>query len=103
MAGEILRVLLIQPWVIPGARIRDALRAAEFEPRIFRVDHEPALAAAMGRMLYDVVIVDPRAGLSRSRVEALLREAGVRAPIVEYFEDQPLGEQVRAAVGAVRN
>lgn len=103
MAGETLRVLLIQPWVIPGALIRDALRGSDYEPRIFRVDHEPALVAAIGRMLYDVVILDPRAGLSRSHVEALLREGGVRAPLVEYFEDQPLGEQVRAAVGAVRN
>ena len=97
MAGEPLRVLLIQSWVIPGAEVRTALTAAGFEPRIFRVDHEPALVAALTRAIYDVVILDARSGLSRAEVEPLLRSSPVRGPLVEYFVDQPLGASVRAA------
>ena len=86
MALEPLRVLLVQSWVIPAAAMRAALRTAGYEPKLFRVDFEPALAAALTRSTYDVVVLDSvSTGLSRKTVETAMRgaSAGVRLVCVD--------------------
>jgi hypothetical protein len=104
VSAEALRVLLIQSWVIPGAVVRGALVACGYHPQIYRVDFESALVAALPRATYDLVIVDPKtSGLSRTHVEVLMRDHGVRAPLVELVPGKPLEEQLRAALAPLRN
>lgn len=104
MAGEPLRVLLIQSWVIRGGEVRDALTAAGYAAHIYRADFEPALVAALSRHTYDVVILDGRStGLSRATVEARMREHGACLPLVEVEAGRALGSDVRAALAATRN
>ena len=101
MAREPLRILLIQPWGVPGEDVRDALRAGGFEPTIHRVDHEAALYAALGRGDFEVVIFDASVGIRRAAVVALLQ--GVRVPLIDLVRGPALADAVRAAVGALRN
>jgi FixJ family two-component response regulator len=97
-------VLLIQSWIIRGAEVRDALRSNGYEPQVYRVDFEPALAAALPRSTYDVILLDTRStGIARTHVETLMRDHGVRAPLVEIVAGRPLGEDVLAALSAIRN
>lgn len=103
MAGEPLRVLLIQSWVIRG-EVRDVLKAAGYAPQIYRADFESALVAALPRNAYDVVILDGRSsGLARATVEAHMRGIGVCVPLVEIVPGRDLGSEVRAALAATRN
>ena len=104
MAGEPLRVLLIQSWIIRGAEVRDQLRAAGYAPQIYRADFEPAVAAALTRNTYDVVILDSKStNLARGLIENLMREHGVKTPIVEIAPGRELGSDVRHALAALRN
>lgn len=102
--AEPVRILLIQSWIIAGATLRAVLRDAGFEPRIFRVDHVPALAAALSRGRHDVIVLDvASSGLTRETVEALMREHGAALPIVELGESAALAADLRSALGSVRN
>lgn len=104
MAGDPIRVLLIQSWVIRGSALRDELRSAGFEPFVFRVDFEHALAAALPRGGYDVVILDTKSsGVPRAVVEALMRAHAIKAPLIELHAGRPIGMAVREAVAAIRN
>ncbi len=104
MAPKVLRVLLIQSWIIRGAEVRDALRSNGYEPQVYRVDFESALAAALSRASYDVLLLDSRStGIARSRVETLMRDLGIRAPLVEIIPGRCLGDDVVAALTANRN
>jgi hypothetical protein len=104
MPAKALRVLLIQSWIIGGAEVRDALRSNGYEPLVYRVDFESALAAALPRGVYDVIVLDCRStGIARSHVETLMRDHGVRAPLVEIMPGRPLGDDVTAALAATRN
>jgi DNA-binding NtrC family response regulator len=72
---EKVRILLIRPWTEPLRAFRDALRAAEIQARISRVDIEPALNAALSRSSYDLIVLDPRTpGITRELLDERLRE-----------------------------
>ena len=104
MAHKAVRVLLIQSWIIRSAEVRDALRSNGYEPQVYRVDFEPALAAALPRGSYDVIVLDTRStGIARTHVETLMREHAVRTPLVEIIPGRSLGEDVSAALAATRN
>lgn len=105
MAGELLRVLLIQSWVVPGSDVRDALRAAGYDPKIFRVDFESALVAALQRGSYHVVLLDSQStGVPRLMVEQLMIEHGMHLiPLVVLVPRQDLASDVRIALSALRN
>ncbi len=104
MDGELLRVLLIQSWVVQGADVRDALRAAGFAPQIYRVDFESALVAALQRGGHHVVLLDPRsAGMTRPTVETLMLEHTLQLPLVVLAPGQDLAREVRVALSALRN
>lgn len=108
MALDQIHALLIQPWVtraeVVHEEIEAPLRAAGFTPRLTRVDFASALAAALSRDTFDVVLLDPHTpGLTRPLVEELLRDYHVRAPLVVLGDPATLGEHVRAALVAQRN
>jgi len=97
-------MLLIQSWVVPGAEISAALREGGFRPTIIRVDFEPAMAAALSRSSYDVVVLDPvSTGFAPADVERLLCVHGVRAPLVVLESVGSLPAAIRAARAALRN
>lgn len=100
----VLRVLLVQSWLIRGAETRDALVACGYHPQIYRVDFEAALAAALLRGGHDLVILDAKSsGLSRGLVEALMKDHGVRVPLVELVPGIPLADAVRQGLAALVN
>ncbi len=100
-ASEKVRILLIRPWTEPLSAFRDALTASGIRARIWRVDIEPALNAALSRTSYDLVILDPRTpGITREVVEATLREHRRIVQIVIY---DGLEATVVAVEHAVRN
>jgi len=104
MAGEPLRVLLIQSWLVRGAETRDALATAGYHPQIYRVDFESALSAALPRGSFDIVILDAKtSGISRATVETLMKDAGIKIPLVEVLPDRSLADDVRSALAARRN
>jgi hypothetical protein len=99
-----VRILLVRSWLHSLEPLRKALRSVDLEPRITRVDLEPALAAALSRGTFDVVIVDPLTPtISRETVEACLREHGV-APALPFAGDlDELISQVVQVIRARRN
>jgi len=98
---SMVKVLLIRPWIHSVAPLRAALQRVGFSARFTRVDIEPALHAAVERGGFDVVIVDPATpGLSRSTVEACLRDHRLWLPVVELDGVSDLGEQVKHALEA---
>ena len=102
--AEPVRILLIQSWVISGTAIRAMLRDAGFEPRLFRVDHVPALAAALSRGRHDVILFDTAStGLTRGTLDALMREHGVALPVIELGAPDRLIEDIRGALASIRN
>jgi hypothetical protein len=104
MAPEPLRVLLVQSWVIPGTELRAALRSAGYAPKLFRVDFEAALTAALSHGTYDVIVLDAAStGLFRATVEALQRQAGTTTPVIELGRIDELAEAIRIALAARRN
>ena len=97
-------MLLVQSWVIPATALRAALQADGYEATLFRVDFEPALAAALTRAIYDVVVLDSAStGLTRATVAASMREHGVKAPLIELGELADLAGAIRSALRATRN
>jgi hypothetical protein len=99
-AMEKVRILLVRPWIEPLSAFRDALRAAEIHARISRVDIEPALNAALSRISYDLIVLDPRTpGITRDLVEDRLRENRRLVQIVMFDE---LGVTIAAIQRALR-
>lgn len=100
-----MRVLLVRPWTHPLAPLRDALRVAGLDPRFTRVDIEPALNAALARDAHDLVLFDPTTpALSRSMIEARLRDHRVDIPIIEIDHDPTaVGARIRAALASRRH
>ena len=99
-----VKVLLIRPWIHSLAPVRDALRTAGFEAHFTRVDKEPALQAALARGGFDIAIVDPATpGLSRSTIEAALRDHRTSVPIVELDGASNLGDELRRALDGTRS
>ena len=104
MAGEPLRILLIQRWIIPADGVRTRLTAAGYLPLITRVDFEAALEAALWRGGLDLIIVAKETpGLPSSTVESRMREYGCTAPLVELGDFETLCERIRAALATRRN
>jgi hypothetical protein len=104
MAGQPLRVLLIQSWTVQGEVVLGPLRAAGFDPQITRVDFEAALEAALSRGRIDVVIYDPAtAGMPRSLVDGKLVEHGIALPFVALSAPDGLADAVQKALVQSRN
>ena len=101
---SMVQVLLLRPWIHSLAPLRASLRRVGFEARFTRVDIEPALHAALARGGYDVAVVDPATpGLTRSTIEACLREHRADFPILILEDIEWLGEHVRAALVSRRS
>lgn len=100
-----MKVLLVRPWVLPLAPLRDALRVGGVDPRFTRVDIEPALNAALTRGSHDVILLDTTApSITRAIVEARLRDHRLEIPIVELDHDLlALPERIRLALAARRH
>lgn len=99
-----IEILLIRSWLHPLEPIRSTLRSAGFAPRFHRVDHEPALHAALTRGDYDVVILDPETtGLTRELVQARITELSKGTPLVPLGGLPDLGARVAAVLEARRN
>lgn len=104
MPGELLRVLLIQSWVVPGVDVRDALQAAGYAPQLHRVDFESALVAALHRGGHHLVLLEPAtSGLTRATVEALMLEHAAYLPLVILVPGRDLGRDVSIALSTLRN
>jgi hypothetical protein len=76
-----VKVLLVASWVNDLSELRAAVRAMRPHTTIARVDFEPALAAALGREQYDLVVYMPTPGLALD-VVCSLAAATVPAPEV---------------------
>jgi hypothetical protein len=99
-----IEILLVRSWLLPWEPIRSALHGAGFVARFHRVDIEPALAAALTRDAYDVVILDPRIpGLTRELVQARIAELRPGTPLVLLGRLDDLGVRIAAALDARRN
>lgn len=97
-------MLLIQSWLVPGAEIRETLRAAGYQPHLYRVDFEPALVAALQRGGFHIVVLDSQStGLTRPAVLALMAEHNVALPLVDLVPGRSLCDDVRIALSALRN
>ncbi len=99
-----LRVLLVRSWTRSLAPLEHALSAAGFVPTVTRVDHEPALVAALGRDVFDVVLVDPDVpGCSPAAVEAAVRAARVSTPVIVLGPAVDLAAQILERLRANQN
>ena len=99
-----VKVLLIRPWIHSLAPLRAALRSAGYEARFTRVDIEPALQAALARGEFDIAIVDPATpGLTRSTIEACMREHRASIPLIELDGVNTLAAEIRHALDAQRS
>lgn len=97
-------VLVVQFWIHDVEPIRSALRDAGIDPRIRRVDIEPALHAALSWGRYEVVIYDPATPtISREAVEACLRASRREVPLVIADDLATLGERTQRALLARRS
>ncbi|HEY5927326.1 MAG TPA: hypothetical protein VIV11_36815 [Kofleriaceae bacterium] len=98
-ASDKVRILLIQPWTQPLAPIRAALRDAGIDARIFRIDIEVALNAALERNGYDLAVFDPTTpAITRENLEACMREHQRYMPIVTFDGTDTLVANVRVAL-----
>ncbi len=103
-SASTVKVLLIRPWIHSLAPLRAALRDAGYEARFTRVDLEPALHAALARGGFDIAIVDPATpGLSRSAIDAAVRDHGTTLPMIELDGVNELGALVKRALAARRS
>lgn len=99
-----VKVLLIRSWIHSLAPLRDALRSSGYEARFTRVDIEPALQAALARGGFDIAIADPTTpGLSRSTIEACMREHRASIPLIELDGVNHLADDIRCALDAQRS
>jgi hypothetical protein len=104
MAGQPLRVLLIQSWIVQDEVVRAPLRAAGFAAHVTRVDFEAALEAALCRGQIDIVIYDPATGgMPRGLVDGKLLEHGVAIPVVVLSDPDGLCDAVQKALVQPRN
>jgi hypothetical protein len=96
-----LQVLLIRSWVEDVDGIVASLRAAGIEPKLERVDTEPALHAASTRGGFDLVILDPATpGITRAQIEIVLTD---RAPLVVLDPDRDVGDDAKRALASRRS
>jgi hypothetical protein len=104
MASVPVRILLIQSWVVRSDHMRVRLCDAGYLPRLYRVDFEAALVAALSRGNFDIVLHDPTTPkLPRTVVEACMKEHGIRVPLVDLGDLNTIGDRVRASLGALKN
>ena len=97
--SEPVRILLIRPWTQPLAPVRAALREAGIIARIFRIDIEPALNAALERTGYDLAVFDPATpGVTRELLEDRLRAHRRLMPIVTFDSLDTLVVSVKRAL-----
>lgn len=99
-----LDVLAIQFWVHDPALIHRAVHSAGFDARIKRVDIEPALHAALGRQLWDLVIYDPATpGLAIETVQRCMKTFRRRAALVIIDDAATLAARVHHVLGLMRS
>jgi len=95
--GLAARILLVRPWTEPIGHFRAALREAGIDAKIWRVDIEPALNAALERATYDVIVFDPSTPhITRATIEELVRDHHRLAPIVVF-------DSMESVVGAIKH
>lgn len=99
------RILLVRPWTEPLAPLRAALRQADLDARIVRVDIEPALNAALKRgSTFDLIVFDPATrGITRELIDARLVEHRRCIPVVTLKRLGDLAADIRVAFAALRN
>jgi hypothetical protein len=96
---------LIRTWTEPLGPLRSALRDAGLDARLFVVDFEAALNAALERGGFHAVIYDPyTTAISLHVVEARMREhMRSTLPLVLFTSIEETVEQVRDALARTRN
>jgi DNA-binding NtrC family response regulator len=94
-----LRILVVRTWTEPLASLRALFRAAGYKARLYLVDIEPALNAALERSTFHIVLYDPNTpGVSRDILDARMREHRSSIPVVTFTEPERIVEDIRNAL-----
>lgn len=103
-SGLAARILLVRPWTAPIAELRAALRDAGIDAKIWRVDIEPALNAALERATYDVIVFDPTTPhITRATIEELVRDHQRLATIIVFDSMESVVEAIKHVLAARLN
>lgn len=97
-AGDV-DVLVIQFWIEAVDPIAAAFQNIGITPRIKRVDIEPALNAALGRLAWHLVIYDPKTpGIGLKALQAAMRTYRCNAPLVIVDDSSALEDRIVEAL-----
>lgn len=93
-----VEVLLIQFWINDAAPLVTAIEAAGLRAHVKRVDIEPAIFAALGRVSHDLVIFDPSTpGITLELVQTCMREHASKAALAVAGD----GESLKDAIAGI--
>jgi hypothetical protein len=98
-----VKILLICPWVVSLAPLRELLGGDGIAVEIVRVDFEAALRVALIHDRFDTVFYTPTPGLPASSVENAIREHAPRLALQQVDRLEHVGTHLVQAVRARRS